>query len=321
MATSTRHATSDRGRRRAPQRRTPRTMDAGGAGAATPEPSALHAAVDVNRLSYLAAHGADPPRADPRLRRRRRARRAAAASRTPASHAPSCASCAPQVRGHGESARRQRLRRRAAGLQPALRRDPPARRRARARHRRRAGGRALGRAPRRAARRALGRQRLQRRVDQRRRRSCSTSAGSTASRSTTGRATVGPGLRNFPLYRKLARRGLAVPSGSCPNIAIGGLATGGGMGLAGRGARPDARPRHRIRRRDRGRRARAGARRRDAVLGAARRRRQLRGRHGRAPAARSGCAARPGSSPRIPSTRATRCWPPGTTSRPARPRR
>ncbi len=49
-----------------------------------------------------------------------------------------------------------------------------------------------------------------------------------------GTATVGPGLRNFPLYRKLARRGLAVPSGSCPNIAIGGLATGGGMGLAGR---------------------------------------------------------------------------------------
>jgi FAD/FMN-containing dehydrogenase len=48
-------------------------------------------------------------------------------------------------------------------------------------------------------------------------------------------ATVGPGLRNLPFYRKLARRGLAVASGSCPNIAIGGLATGGGMGLAGRG--------------------------------------------------------------------------------------
>jgi len=48
-------------------------------------------------------------------------------------------------------------------------------------------------------------------------------------------ATVGPGLRNFALYRKLARNGLAVPSGSCPNVAIGGLATGGGMGLAGRG--------------------------------------------------------------------------------------
>jgi FAD/FMN-containing dehydrogenase len=47
-------------------------------------------------------------------------------------------------------------------------------------------------------------------------------------------ATAGPGLRNFELYRRLARRGLAVPSGSCPNVAIGGLATGGGMGLAGR---------------------------------------------------------------------------------------
>jgi len=47
-------------------------------------------------------------------------------------------------------------------------------------------------------------------------------------------AIAGPGLRNFPLYRKLGRRGLALPSGSCPNVALGGLATGGGMGLAGR---------------------------------------------------------------------------------------
>src|SRR5215204_3088882 len=46
--------------------------------------------------------------------------------------------------------------------------------------------------------------------------------------------TVGPGLRNFELYRRLARRGLALPSGSCPNVAVGGLVTGGGMGLAGR---------------------------------------------------------------------------------------
>jgi FAD/FMN-containing dehydrogenase len=48
-------------------------------------------------------------------------------------------------------------------------------------------------------------------------------------------ATVGPGLRNIDLYTKLARRGLAIPSGSCPNVAVGGLALGGGMGLAGRG--------------------------------------------------------------------------------------
>jgi FAD/FMN-containing dehydrogenase len=49
-----------------------------------------------------------------------------------------------------------------------------------------------------------------------------------------GTVIAGPGLRNWPLYRKLARRGLALPSGSCPNVALGGLATGGGMGLAGR---------------------------------------------------------------------------------------
>jgi FAD/FMN-containing dehydrogenase len=46
--------------------------------------------------------------------------------------------------------------------------------------------------------------------------------------------TAGPGTRNFDLYTAAARRGLAVPSGSCPNVAVGGLATGGGMGLAGR---------------------------------------------------------------------------------------
>ena len=47
-------------------------------------------------------------------------------------------------------------------------------------------------------------------------------------------ATVGPGLRNFDLYTALARRGAAIGSGSCPNVAVGGLALGGGMGLAGR---------------------------------------------------------------------------------------
>jgi len=47
-------------------------------------------------------------------------------------------------------------------------------------------------------------------------------------------ATAGPGLRNIDLYRGLARRGAAVGSGSCPNVAVGGLALGGGMGLAGR---------------------------------------------------------------------------------------
>ena len=47
-------------------------------------------------------------------------------------------------------------------------------------------------------------------------------------------ATVGPGARNLDLYAALARRGAAVPSGSCPNVAVGGLVLNGGMGLAGR---------------------------------------------------------------------------------------
>ena len=49
-----------------------------------------------------------------------------------------------------------------------------------------------------------------------------------------GVAAVGPGLRNLNLYAHLARHGVALPSGSCPNVAIGGLALGGGIGLAGR---------------------------------------------------------------------------------------
>jgi len=49
-----------------------------------------------------------------------------------------------------------------------------------------------------------------------------------------GIATVGPGARNIDVYAKLARHGHTIPSGSCPTVGIGGLATGGGMGLAGR---------------------------------------------------------------------------------------
>jgi FAD/FMN-containing dehydrogenase len=49
-----------------------------------------------------------------------------------------------------------------------------------------------------------------------------------------GIATVGPGARNIDVYAKLARRGATIPSGSCPTVRLGGLATGGGMGLAGR---------------------------------------------------------------------------------------
>src|SRR4051794_212195 len=47
-------------------------------------------------------------------------------------------------------------------------------------------------------------------------------------------ATVGPGLRLLELYTALARRGAGVAAGSCPSVAVGGLALGGGMGLAGR---------------------------------------------------------------------------------------
>ena len=49
-----------------------------------------------------------------------------------------------------------------------------------------------------------------------------------------GRATVGPGAQLIDVQRALTRRGLSVPSGSCPSVGIGGLALGGGHGLAGR---------------------------------------------------------------------------------------
>jgi FAD/FMN-containing dehydrogenase len=49
-----------------------------------------------------------------------------------------------------------------------------------------------------------------------------------------GIATVGPGARNIDVYAALARHGVTIPSGSCPTVGIGGLVTGGGMGLAGR---------------------------------------------------------------------------------------
>jgi FAD/FMN-containing dehydrogenase len=46
--------------------------------------------------------------------------------------------------------------------------------------------------------------------------------------------TVGPGARNIDVYAALAARGATIPSGSCPMVAVGGLALSGGMGLAGR---------------------------------------------------------------------------------------
>jgi len=45
---------------------------------------------------------------------------------------------------------------------------------------------------------------------------------------------VGPGAKLIDVYATLAARGLAVPGGSCPSVGIGGLALGGGVGLASR---------------------------------------------------------------------------------------
>ena len=49
-----------------------------------------------------------------------------------------------------------------------------------------------------------------------------------------GIARVGPGARAIDVHAALARRGAAVPLGSCPTVGVGGLTTGGGMGLASR---------------------------------------------------------------------------------------
>ena len=49
-----------------------------------------------------------------------------------------------------------------------------------------------------------------------------------------GRVTVGPAARLIDVQRALTRRGVSVPSGSCPTVGIGGLTLGGGHGLAGR---------------------------------------------------------------------------------------
>ncbi len=49
-----------------------------------------------------------------------------------------------------------------------------------------------------------------------------------------GSVTLGPGARLLAVYAALARRGVTIPAGSCPTVAVGGLVLGGGMGLAGR---------------------------------------------------------------------------------------
>lgn len=55
-----------------------------------------------------------------------------------------------------------------------------------------------------------------------------------AVRFSDGIATLGPGARLGDVYSRLASRGVTIPAGSCPTVAVGGLVLGGGMGLAGR---------------------------------------------------------------------------------------
>lgn len=50
----------------------------------------------------------------------------------------------------------------------------------------------------------------------------------------SGIATIGPGAQLIDVYAALSRKGVTVPAGSCPSVGLGGLAPGGGMGLAGR---------------------------------------------------------------------------------------
>ena len=126
-----------------------------------------------------------------------------------------------------------------------------------------------------------------------------------------------PGLRNLAALRR-ARPPRRRPrrSGSCPNVAVGGLALGGGMGLAGRALGLTLDRVTRVRRRHRRRRAppRRRAQRRGPVLGAARRRRQLRARHRDPPAGAPHCAARAWFFASYPAPR------PRTCSRVGRPR-
>jgi FAD/FMN-containing dehydrogenase len=49
-----------------------------------------------------------------------------------------------------------------------------------------------------------------------------------------GTARVGAGALLIDVYDRLARRGRAIPAGSCPTVGIAGLALGGGHGFASR---------------------------------------------------------------------------------------
>src|SRR5262245_30526784 len=49
-----------------------------------------------------------------------------------------------------------------------------------------------------------------------------------------GTVTIGAGARLIDVEAALARRGRAIPTGSCATVGIAGLALGGGVGLASR---------------------------------------------------------------------------------------
>ena len=137
-----------------------------------------------------------------------------------------------QVGGEGTGARPARQR--AARLQPPLRGPPAGRGGAGGEHGRRGRGGALGGPLRRARGGPLRRPQLRRATRPPPTAWCSTSRGCGGCGVSGGRATVGPGAQLIDVQRALTRRGLTVPSGSCPSVGIGGLALGGGHGLAGR---------------------------------------------------------------------------------------
>jgi FAD/FMN-containing dehydrogenase len=49
-----------------------------------------------------------------------------------------------------------------------------------------------------------------------------------------GAAVIGAGRRLIDVYAALAGKGVTIPAGSCASVALGGLALGGGIGLASR---------------------------------------------------------------------------------------
>ncbi|WP_117212324.1 FAD-binding oxidoreductase [Allorhizocola rhizosphaerae] len=51
---------------------------------------------------------------------------------------------------------------------------------------------------------------------------------------TNGTATIGGGARLLPIYEALAAHGVSIPAGSCGTVGIGGIALGGGFGMAAR---------------------------------------------------------------------------------------